>query len=52
MKNIFMLSSTEHKNLNAPEYKISNNSAFPSSTKPRMLLFFLINVQMPTIVGI
>ena len=32
--------------------KISRNLAFTSSDKPRMLFFPLINVQMPTIVGI
>ena len=32
--------------------KISRNSAFVGSDKPRMLLFLLINVKMPTIVGI
>ena len=33
--------------------KISRNSAFFSgSDKPRMLFFLLINVKMPTIVGI
>ena len=32
--------------------KISGNSAFLGSDKPGMLLFPLINVKMPTIVGI
>ena len=32
--------------------KISRNSAFLSSDKPRMLFFQLITVKMPTIVGI
>ena len=32
--------------------KISRNSAFSGSDKPRMLFFPLINVKMPTIVGI
>ena len=31
--------------------KISRNSAFSDSAKPRMLFFLLINVKMPTIVG-
>ena len=31
---------------------ISRNSAFLGSDKPRMLFFPLINVKMPTIVGI
>ena len=32
--------------------KISRNSAFLGTDKPRMLLFPHINVKMPTIVGI
>ena len=32
--------------------KISRNSAFLGSDKPRMLFVLLINVKMPTIVGI
>ena len=32
--------------------KISRNSAFLGSDKPKMLFFPLINVKMPTIVGI
>ena len=32
--------------------KISRNSAVLDSDKPRMLFFPLINVRMPTIVGI
>ena len=32
--------------------KILKNSAFLGSDKPRMLFFLLINVKMPTIVGI
>ena len=32
--------------------KISRNSAFLGSDKPRMLFFMLINVEMPKIVGI
>ena len=32
--------------------KISRNSAFFGSDKPRMLFFLLMNVKMPTIVGI
>ena len=32
--------------------KISRNSAFSGSVKPMMLFFLLINVKMPTIVGI
>ena len=32
--------------------KISRNSAFSRSDKPRMLFFQLINVIMPTVVGV
>ena len=32
--------------------QISENSAFLGSDKPRMLFFILINVKMPTVVGI
>ena len=32
--------------------KISRNSAFLGSDKSRMLFFLLINVKMPTVVGI
>ena len=31
--------------------KISRNSAFPGLDKSRLLFFLLINVKMPTIVG-
>ena len=48
-----MLNSIEHEILNAHKYKnIIRNSAFLGSDKPRMLFFPLINVKMPTIVGI
>ena len=32
--------------------KISRNSVFLGSDKPRMLFFLLINAKMPTIIGI
>ena len=32
--------------------KISRNSAFSDSDKSKMLFFLVINVKMPTIVGI
>ena len=32
--------------------KISSNSAFLNSDKPRMLFFSLIHVKMPTVVGV
>ena len=47
-----MLNSVEHEILNAYKYKISRNSAFLGADKSRMLFFPLINVKMPTIVGI
>ena len=48
-----MLNSVGHKILNAQKYiNIKKFSFFFSSDKPRMLLFPLINVKMPTIVGI
>ena len=59
-----MLNSVEHEILNTHKYKIikkfgffrlsaSVSEGFPSySDKPRMPLFQLINVKMPTVVGI
>ena len=45
--------SVEHEILNAHKYKnIKEIQLFPDSDKPRMLFFLLINVKMPTIVGI
>ena len=53
IKLFFMLNSAEHEILNAYKYKnISNLAFFSGSDKPRMLFFLLINVKMPTIVGI
>ena len=50
---LFPCSTVEHGILNAHKYKkIPRNSAFLGSDKPRMLFFPLINVKMPTIVGI
>ena len=50
---LFMLNSVEHEILNAHKYKnIKKFSFFPDSDKPRMLFFLLINVKMPTTVGI
>ena len=51
-KTCFMLNSVEHDILISHKFKISRVSAFCGSDKPRMLLFPLINVKMPTIVGI
>ena len=48
-----MLNSAEHEILNAHKFKnIKKFSCFSGSNKPRMLFFLLINVKMPTIVGI
>ena len=52
-KTFFMLNSDEHEILNAHKYKnIKKFSFFSDSDKPRMLFFLLLNVKMPTIVGI
>ena len=51
-KTFFMLNSVEHAILNVHTLKVYRNSAFLGSVKPRMLFFQLINVKMPTIVGI
>ena len=49
-KTFFMLNSVEHEISNTHKYKkISRNSAFLGSDKPRMLFFLLINVKIPTI---
>ena len=47
-----MLNSTEHGISTAHKFNISRNSAVSDSDKPRMLFFLLINVKMPTTVGI
>ena len=47
-----MVNAAEHEILNAYKYKISRNATFSGSDKPRMLIFLLINVKMPTVVGI
>ena len=49
-----MLNSAEHKISNAQKYmnNISGIQLFLGSDKPRLLFFLLINVKMPTIVGI
>ena len=48
-----MLNSAEHEILNAHKYKnIKKFGFFLGLDKPRMLFFLLINVKMPTIVGI
>ena len=48
-----MLNSGEHEILDAHKYKnIQKSNFFLGSGKPRTLFFLLINVKMPTIVGI
>ena len=47
-----MLSSVELEILDAQKYKYIRNLASLCSAKPRMLFFMLINVKMPTSVGI
>ena len=51
-KTFFMLNSIEHEILNVQSIKISRNSTFLGSDKPRMLFFPLINVKMPTMFGL
>ena len=48
-----MLNSDEHEVLNAHKYiNIKKLKFFSCSDKPRMVFFLLINVKMPTTVGI
>ena len=51
-----MLSSVEHEILDAHKYKKNIKKFgfffFLGSDKPRMLFFQLMNVKMPTVVGI
>ena len=52
-KTFIMLNSIEHEIINTHKYKkYQGNSNFLGSDKPRMLFFQLVNVKMPTIVGI
>ena len=52
-KTFFMLNSAEHEILNYHKHKnIKKFSLLSVSLKPRMLFFLLINVKMPTFVGI
>ena len=52
-KTFTMLNSTEHEISIAYKFKcIKKFSFFSSSDKPRMLVFLLINVKMPTTAGI
>ena len=52
-KTIFVLNPIEHEILNAHKYKnIKKFGFFLGSAKLRMLFFPLINVKMPTILGI
>ena len=48
-----MLNSAEHEILNALKYEnIKKFNIYSVSDKPRMLFFLLMNVKMPTVVGI
>ena len=47
-----MLNSAEHEIRNAHMHKNTLFSFFKGPDEPRMLLFLLINVKMPTIVGL
>ena len=47
-----MLNSAEHEILIAHKYKNIKKFSFSGSDMPRLLFFLLINVKMPTIVGI
>ena len=49
-KTFFMLNSVKHEILNTHKYH--EIQLFSDSDKPRMLFCLLINVKMPTIVGI
>ena len=51
-KTFFMLNSTELEISNAHKFKYIKKFIFSGSDKPRMLFFLLINVKMPTTVGI
>ena len=52
-KTFFVLNSIEHEILNAHKYKnIKKFVFFSGSDKPGMLFFPILNVKMPTIVGI
>ena len=50
-KNFSMLNSTEHEISNGRKYINIKKFRFFGSDKPRMLLFLLINVIVPTTVG-
>ena len=48
-----MLISAEHEILNAHKYEnVKKLSFFSGTDKSRILFFLLINVKMPTVVGI
>ena len=52
-KTFSMLNSIEHEILNAHKCKnIEKFSFFVGSDQPRMPFFLLLNVKMPTVVGI
>ena len=47
-----MLNSAKHEIFNAHKYKNIKKISFLGSDKPRMLFYLLLNVKMPTTVGI
>ena len=51
-KTFFMLNSVQHESLNAHKYNNIKKFGFLDSDKSRMLFFPLINVKMPTTLGI
>ena len=51
-KSFFVLNSAEHEIFDHHKYKNIRKFCFLCSDKPRMLFIPLINVKMPTIVGI
>ena len=51
-KTFSTFNSVEHEVLTAHRYKNIKKFVFLDSDKPRMLLFLLINVKIPTILGI
>ena len=52
-KSFFILKSAEQLMLNVPMYeKLKKDQHISGSDKPRMLLFLLMNVKIPTTVGI
>ena len=51
-KSFSMLISAEHEISNAHKYKYQEIQLFSGSDNPRILFFLLINVKLPTTVGV